>query len=464
MKNIVCLLKRSVLLVVLFNMLHCSNDDVTNTEPSEEIVQDTPEQTPEETLPPEMEQQVLRIPVTHHISRTSNGSNAATTNTRTNKIIDDLNAGFQGTNIVFFSKDVRFLDNTAWNTVFDANLDKGRDRVLLPFEDSNSLNIFYFSNLNSGGPDEPLGATALFPTEGNNIKLSSSAFALSNSTTVTHEVGHYLGLYHTDDDFTDTLGRTELVDGSNCSASGDLICDTPASPPLDDSIVGSNCNYIGRLTDANGDLYTPDVLNFMITYAGKDNNGIACRRSFSPQQIEKMQKTIMLQRPQLINGETSNCELLGYIGKFNASVSILTFNDLDAEGNIIENEEDDEDFGTFDTDFLSVVRSSICGEFTFNGDIIGLVDGSSFLRSFSYPVTLTPDANNPQQGTATLTETAFTVRLEGDGDEIDVTDYTLAATGTYKITDGDFTMQLEYVLIDKTSPSRETGTLDITEF
>jgi len=76
-----------------------------------------------------------------------------------------------------------------------------------------------------------------------------------------HEVAHALGLPHTHDVITEA----ELVDGSNCSTGGDYICDTPADPNLGlaGMIEYGTCTYIGTVTDANGDPYTPSTTNIM---------------------------------------------------------------------------------------------------------------------------------------------------------------------------------------------------------
>ncbi len=69
---------------------------------------------------------------------------------------------------------------------------------------------------------------------------------------------------------------SELVDGSNCSTDGDLICDTPADPNLQ-NIALSSCTYSGTYTDINGDLYSPDTSNIM-SYAKE-----SCINQFSNQ-------------------------------------------------------------------------------------------------------------------------------------------------------------------------------------
>ena len=82
----------------------------------------------------------------------------------------------------------------------------------------------------------------------------------ASSNTLAHELGHVLGLYHT----FDTSNGAELVDGSNCSTAGDLICDTPAAPQLNlPGLLAPGCIYVGTVTDANGDPYTPQANNLM---------------------------------------------------------------------------------------------------------------------------------------------------------------------------------------------------------
>lgn len=98
-------------------------------------------------------------------------------------------------------------------------------------------------------------------------QFSGAAFGLdmiisasATPNTLAHEAAHVLGLQHT----FDTSSGAELVDGSNCSTAGDLICDTPAAPQLNlPGLLAPGCTYVGTMTDANGEAYTPMLNNLM---------------------------------------------------------------------------------------------------------------------------------------------------------------------------------------------------------
>lgn len=93
-----------------------------------------------------------------------------------------------------------------------------------------------------------------------------------------HAMGHLLGLYDTH--FTG-FGN-ELVNGANCGAAGDLLCDTPAdlSSPVFDSL--QFCSWNETSKDLNGDLYTPIIGNFMSAHP------FSCPGSFTIQQYNRM--------------------------------------------------------------------------------------------------------------------------------------------------------------------------------
>lgn len=80
-----------------------------------------------------------------------------------------------------------------------------------------------------------------------------------NGGVLAHELGHYFDLYHTHE----TAFGIECPSGANCFLAGDLLCDTPADPNLDDRVT--DCVYNGGVTDACDGVggYSPDPDNIM---------------------------------------------------------------------------------------------------------------------------------------------------------------------------------------------------------
>ncbi len=107
----------------------------------------------------------------------------------------------------------------------------------------------------------------------------------STNQTLAHELGRFLGLRRT---FDRELGE-ELVNGSNCATAGDLICDTPADPYVEDSMIDyvspdDPCRFTFGGQDANGQYYVPHTGNVMSLYDP------SCRCSFTHDQLLLMAK------------------------------------------------------------------------------------------------------------------------------------------------------------------------------
>ena len=141
------------------------------------------------------------------------------------------------------------------------------------FQKDNRLNLYLVSNQQ---------VVFIIPTVpacgfagGTTTVIEKGCFAAS---TLAHELGHIFGLSHT------FAGGDELVNGSNCATSGDFICDTPADP-YDPHIslnqfINSKCLFTGKMKDANGQYYSPDVGNIMSYYP--------CVCGFSAEQLRKI--------------------------------------------------------------------------------------------------------------------------------------------------------------------------------
>lgn len=115
-----------------------------------------------------------------------------------------------------------------------------------------------------------------------------------------HEMGHYLGLYHTFDG-----GCTN----NNCLTDGDRVCDTPPDSydtPVADCTKPDNSCRTDTLSGYSNGFFprdtTDQVSNFM------DYNNPACINQFTQGQAERMHAAVATQRPGLIgNAITKPC-------------------------------------------------------------------------------------------------------------------------------------------------------------
>lgn len=141
----------------------------------------------------------------------------------------------------------------------------------------NTINIYFVDDIETA-PDFIICGFAQFPFVGNpeGRYIMMNKLCSTNGATLTHELGHFYGLYHTHT----TVFGAEFANGSNCDVAGDMFCDTPADPNLLGTDLLINCSYVGDVVDPNGDPYSPDISNFM-SYAPS-----FCQRNFSPEQLE----------------------------------------------------------------------------------------------------------------------------------------------------------------------------------
>lgn len=153
---------------------------------------------------------------------------------------------------------------------------------LTPYLVPNMLNLFIHNSLytNTGG----LNGTA-YSIPSTKLSVSGGFMAdLNNLSTMGHEVGHCLNLYHTFETQygAENVARTGVC--TNCTSTGDYLCDTQADmgdPYLVNNLTG--CIYTGTQTDAcNASSYAPDPTN-MMTYGDR-----ACRANFSTEQVSRM--------------------------------------------------------------------------------------------------------------------------------------------------------------------------------
>lgn len=219
------------------------------------------------------------IPVQFHVTRTSSGQNQAVSDEDIVKVLDNMNSAYAPMDMAFVScGQTKFIDNTNLHTSFDKDAD---DSKLDQYDDEYILNIYLVGNLDG------LNGYAKFPEDQIDRVVIEAENALTS--TVIHEIGHYFSLLHT----YSTSRGVELVSGSNCLVSGDLICDTPPDPGERDFF--SNCSYIGTATDPEGRAYAPDGFNYM----GRGQN--TCRNRFSAMQRSRILASLMMDRYYLVD-------------------------------------------------------------------------------------------------------------------------------------------------------------------
>ena len=217
---------------------------------------------------PEM---IISLPVQHHIVRETNGTGGLDPNDIP-IIMGIMNTYYANANISFFDcGTINYIDNSSYY-----NFDQSQESAVCGANDvANVINIYYFNSVGNGSSS--YCGYAYFPGGPDRI-IMNNACAL-NGSTLTHELGHYLSLYHTHQGSTGS--NPELVNGSNCTTAGDQLCDTPADPTLSNSTVNTSCVYTGTATDPNGQAYVPDPTNIM-SYSRK-----SCRTFMSTGQYNR---------------------------------------------------------------------------------------------------------------------------------------------------------------------------------
>jgi len=220
-------------------------------------------------------QTITTIPVAFHILRSSTGLYDVTDAVCQSQV-DVLNAAYATTNFQFTLLSVDRTNNSTWA----AGNDEAGFKAALAIDPAHTLN-FYTGNLGGG----LLGWSYLpsqFPEtsfwHGVVVLYSSlpggSTPNYNEGDTGTHEIGHYLGLYHTFQ--------------GGCSGNGDFVSDTPAeSSPAFGCPVGRNtCTSTGD----------DPIHNFM------DYTYDPCMYEFTPGQSTRMDTQVALYKPSLLMG------------------------------------------------------------------------------------------------------------------------------------------------------------------
>lgn len=249
---------------------------------------------------------LLRIPVVVHVIQRTNGTGFIP-ESRVRSQIDVLNedfraiAGTLGANgtdgqIEFFlatedpngnpTSGITYSTNNTWYN------DGGSYWNSLAWDTNRYLNIYTNSASGALGyvPDLPQGGIA--GSNADRVVVLHSSFGRNAplipyhlGRTTTHEVGHYLGLYHT--------FNGGCASAASCSTNGDRICDTnpEGSPTYGCPASRSSCGFAAPFD------------NYM------DYTDDACMARFTPNQVNRMRCTIEHYRPNLAITGPSPCSI-----------------------------------------------------------------------------------------------------------------------------------------------------------
>lgn len=198
--------------------------------------------------------------------------------------------------------------------------------IAWPLSPNNFLRIFVVKNIRNTGTLSPTLGYAVMPGTSSTfdgIVMRYDVFGdntcsgcnynllpgYDQGKTLVHEVGHYLGLYHT---FHEGCSG---MDPGNCHLQGDRVCDTPpVASPNYGCFTGTNSCH-----ESSPDL--PDSIHNYMDYGDDD-----CINEFSPGQVQRMFSILTNYKKTLISTDnqihTGTC---GYQNLLSASFTANNF-------------------------------------------------------------------------------------------------------------------------------------------
>jgi Secretion system C-terminal sorting domain len=223
------------------------------------------------------------IPIKLQVIRKSNG----TTETNITDMLDAFNFALGNTNGIFSDAKIQFyIDGIAPNYIDDDTYytfkdSYASDGFLKKYGSKTAINVLLPNSFAFGA----CGYADAWPSSyliSHYIVIPTLGGSCVKNNTLAHELGHYFALKHTHsgtvwDNYDGELVTRDVAKGANCVTVGDRVCDTPADPFALYRDAGINPtdfsdNYIGTLTDANGEKFTPMLNNVMSYWAKAQRN------------------------------------------------------------------------------------------------------------------------------------------------------------------------------------------------
>ena len=221
--------------------------------------------------------QAVSLPIKIHIVLKNNGYGDVSSSL--NSVFSNLNFWFANMGVSFYqygSIDYIYSDN-----YYSFSYYNDQKPIMENYAVNNAINLFFVGPLDLGATKAgfanfPIGlccpSSQSYSSQNSNSIFISTSFSMKYQAekTIPHEMGHYFGLLHTHE----TYYGNERVNGSNCSSAGDQICDTPADPHeiitgvevCRKKYLNGTCYWGCTNTDANGNIYNPQLDNIMSYY------------------------------------------------------------------------------------------------------------------------------------------------------------------------------------------------------
>lgn len=202
-------------------------------------------------------------------------------------IVNRLNNDYyKNTGISFYIQDVKTVNKPRFlKSQFITELPS----VIFSNKDKYGIDIYYVNLIETNLVFKKYYSRGVFFYFAQSIVVVAN----SHSSTLPHELGHFLGLEHPHKNWRAGKMRQESVNRTqkagifknriNCQVRGDLLEDTPAEPDLR-HFTDNDCNFKINNKDKWGNDYEPNTNNIM-SYTKNLN----CRKEFT-----KMQKSVML--------------------------------------------------------------------------------------------------------------------------------------------------------------------------
>jgi len=237
-----------------------------------------------------------RIVLQYSVLRRSDGTGGFTDLALIDEHLRDINWGFRDTPFVFVRiPGVRYIDNDAYfalDTVSEA------EGMYTSFHTPGVANIYMHPGTLFNNPNARSYTSPPPPRRGHTYGDTRIGLP-ANIAYSPHELGHFFFLLHP---YESGFAGTECVARERCDETGDLVCDTPASPAIFQQNTLRTGEYIGNAVGpCSGDgPYAPLTDLWMEAGWQYGDPGALIRNRFTDGQIERMRGTLLSLSPDLI--------------------------------------------------------------------------------------------------------------------------------------------------------------------